>query len=253
MDLNKYAHLEVLLAPAAVLAFAGLLSVMYGWVGTMNSLGSEIKEIPESPETRIVAGVRPAPAPHIEGLSVQTGIGNGAMVLKDVNGRIIPSGIGGAQGQIRLNNFTAPTGIGNGQILLSGETTIPTGIGNNQMQLINDPPISAGIGGQIRMINQTLVTEKPYLGLEVSAIGEVMARQLGLPSGTGLFIKDVIPHRNQCFIWTSRYRLRLLRLFFKSNHFPIFINFNHTKLRSFFQWHTQSRNGKFSFHTLMKI
>ncbi|MCG8634115.1 MAG: PDZ domain-containing protein [Desulfobacterales bacterium] len=44
--MKKIPHLELFLAPAAVLVFAGLLSLMYGWVGEMTPLGRGIKDGP---------------------------------------------------------------------------------------------------------------------------------------------------------------------------------------------------------------
>ncbi|HIJ79398.1 MAG: PDZ domain-containing protein [Desulfobulbaceae bacterium] len=172
MSLKKYENLEVLLAPVIVLAFTGLLAVMYGWVGTMNSVGAETREVPEPAETRIVAGTAPALPPG-DGLNIDTGIGGNMMQLRDVNGNIIPGGIGGNQGNIQLNQF-APMGIGLGQMQLTGEAPIPSGIGNDQMQL------AAGM-------------TSAYLGLEVADISGVMARQMGLPNNTGVMVHDVIP------------------------------------------------------------
>ena len=184
--MKKNAHLEVFIAPAVVLLFAGILSLMYGWVGTMQSLGQETQEMPEPPKTRIVAGVAPGapPPPKPEGLALNTGIGSTQMRLLDVNATRIPSG------------------IGNTHIQLLNATNIPAGIGNAPMRFLDGldtngaPGIPSGVGGpqgQIQLINNN-GGMRPYLGLEVSAINAAMASKMGLPRGTGLYIKDVMTH-----------------------------------------------------------
>ena len=69
--------------------------------------------------------------------------------------------------------------------------TFPSGIGNGQIQLINKPTFPAGIGnGQIQLINQTL-PGAPYLGLTVGEVPQVVAQELNLPPGTGIYVKNV--------------------------------------------------------------
>ncbi|VEN74105.1 magnetosome protein MamE-Cter [Candidatus Desulfarcum epimagneticum] len=205
--MKKIPHFEVFLAPVTVLAFAGLLSLMYGWVGTMNSLGQETRETPEAPETRIVAmNTQANPIP--ESIAINTGIGNGQMRLLDVNAPAVPMGVGGAAGQMRfVANQPAPrpeglsinTGIGNTRMSLRDvNTAFPSGIGGAQGQifLADTPPFSSGVGGtrgQIQFINNAATAPRPYLGLEVSAINGAMARQMGLPTGVGVYVKSAIP------------------------------------------------------------
>jgi len=183
--MKRNPHFEVFFAPAVVLLFAGILSLMYGWVGTLNSLGQETQEMPEAPKTRIVAGVAlGAPPPEPEGLALNTGVGNQPMQFLDVHATGIPDGVG-----------NAPM-----QLLNAHATGIPDGAGNAPMQFLEGldtrgaARIPSGVNGpqgQIRLINNH-GGMRPYLGLEVSAINGAMASQMRLPKGAGLYVKDVL-------------------------------------------------------------
>jgi serine protease Do len=172
------------LGPISVLGFVVVLAVMYGWVGSVNSVGYEVRERPETAQTD------PPNAPD------RPDTPDPAVNPAEPGGRLahhgqFPVGIGNNQIQL-VNNPTFSTGIGNGQIQLINNKTIPTGIGNGQIQLINNPTFSTGIGtGQIQLINQNR-PGGPYLGLSLSELNEVVRTDLNIPPGTGLYVNDVV-------------------------------------------------------------
>ncbi|UCG79650.1 MAG: PDZ domain-containing protein, partial [Desulfobacterales bacterium] len=85
-----------------------------------------------------------------------------------------------------------PSGIGNGQIQLINKPKFPSGIGNGQIQLINKPKFPSGIGNsQIQLINQNQ-PGRPYLGLNLSEVNEIVAKELSLPQGTGVYINEIV-------------------------------------------------------------
>jgi S1-C subfamily serine protease/predicted Fe-Mo cluster-binding NifX family protein len=83
-------------------------------------------------------------------------------------------------------------GIGNNQIQLINKPAFPAGIGTGQIQLIHNPTFPAGIGnGQIRLINQN-GPGGPYLGLSLGEVNQVVAKELKLPTGTGVYVNAVV-------------------------------------------------------------
>ncbi|UCG80416.1 MAG: hypothetical protein JSV60_10730, partial [Desulfobacterales bacterium] len=119
------------LGPITVLAFVVVLTVMYGWVGSINSIGHERRETPD---------VKPA-----NQLQLQAHPDN----LADRR-----TGQQAQEGQL-VHHGQFPSGIGNGQIQLINKPKFPSGIGNGQIQLINKPKFPSGIGnGQIQLINK---------------------------------------------------------------------------------------------------
>ena len=104
------------LGPISVLGFVVILAIMYGWVGSVNSVGYEVRDRPETAQTD------PPDQPDTPDLA-----GNPAEP-----GDLQPEPDG------RLAHYGQfPAGIANGQIQLISNKTIPTGIGNSQIQLIN--------------------------------------------------------------------------------------------------------------------
>ena len=193
------------LGPISVLGFVVVLAVMYGWVGSVNSVGYEVREKPETPQTDQPNPPdrpdTPDPAGNpVEPENVQggrlahhgqfpAGIGNNQIQL--INKPTFSTGIGNGQIQL-INNKTVPTGIGNGQIQLINKPTFSTGIGNGQIQLINNKTVPTGIGnGQIQLINQNR-PGGPYLGLSLSELNEIVRKDLNIPPGTGLYVNDVV-------------------------------------------------------------
>jgi len=179
------------LGPISVLGFVVILAVMYGWVGSVNSVGYEVREKPETTQTDQPNQPDRPDTPDPAGNPVEPGD-----VQPEPGGRLahhgqFPAGIGNNQIQL-INNPTFSTGIGNGQIQLINNKTIPTGIGNGQIQLINNKTIPTGIGnGQIQLINQNR-PGGPYLGLNLSELNEVVRAELNIPQGTGLYVNDVV-------------------------------------------------------------
>ena len=179
------------LGPISVLGFVVILAVMYGWVGSVNSVGYEVREKPETTQTDQPNQPDRPDTPDPAGNPVEPGD-----VQPEPGGRLahhgqFPAGIGNNQIQL-INNPTFSTGIGNGQIQLINNKTIPTGIGNGQIQLINNKTIPTGIGnGQIQLINQNR-PGGPYLGLNLSELNEVVRAELNIPRGTGLYVNDVV-------------------------------------------------------------
>ena len=158
------------LGPVTVLGFVVILAVMYGWVGSVNSVGLETRERPEAMQANQLQ-------PQTQGQA-----DNQADARKGQPGeagRLVHHGL-----------FSA--GIGNGQIQLINKPTFPAGIGNGQIQLINNPTFPAGIGnGQIQLINQNRPAG-PYLGLNLSELDKLVARDLNIPAGTGLYVNGVV-------------------------------------------------------------
>ena len=154
------------LGPVTVLGFVVILAVMYGWVGSVNSVGFETRERPEAKQAGLLQ-------PQGDN---QADAGKGQ---PEQGGRLVHHGI-------------FPTGIGNGQIQLINKPTYPVGIGNGQIQLINKPTFPAGIGsGQIQLINQNR-PGGPYLGLNLSELNKLVAKDLNIPAGTGVYINGVV-------------------------------------------------------------
>jgi membrane-associated protease RseP (regulator of RpoE activity) len=212
------------LGPITVLAFVVVLTVMYGWVGSINSVGHERRETPEvKPANQLQLRAHPDNlADRRTGQQAQdgqlvhhgqfpSGIGNDQIQLinnqQAQDGQLVhhgqfPSGIGNGQIQL-INKPTFPSGIGNGQIQLINKPTFPSGIGNGQIQLINNQQAQdgqlvhhgqfpSGIGnGQIQLINQNQ-PGRPYLGLNLSEVNEIVAKELNLPQGTGVYINEIV-------------------------------------------------------------
>ena len=142
------------LGPITVLAFVVVLTVMYGWVGSVKSIGPEP---PEKPDLNLTQQVQPRTPP----------------------------------GQV-VHHGQFPAGIGNGQIQLINKITVPTGIGNGQMQLINKPTFPVGIGnGQIKLIAQN-GPGRPYLGLSLVEVSKTVAQELKISPGTGAYVNGVV-------------------------------------------------------------
>jgi serine protease Do len=172
--------------PVAVLTFVVILAIMYGLVGSENSLGIEGRERPETPDVTPAALNQPQQDNLADTLNGQP----------EQGGRLVhqgqfPAGIG--QDQIQLiNKPTFPAGIGDGQIQLINKPTFPAGIGNGQIQLINKPTFPAGIGdGQIQLINQNR-PGGPYLGLSLGEVNGAVTQELNLPKGTGVYVNGVV-------------------------------------------------------------
>ena len=174
------------LGPISVLGFVVILAVMYGWVGSVNSVGYEVRERPETAQTNPQDPRDPRdPRDPVDPVDPVDPAGRLAH-----HGQF-PAGIGNNQIQL-VGKPTFPAGIGNGQIQLIGKPTFPAGIGNGQIQLIGKPTFPAGIGnGQIQLINQNR-PGGPYLGLSLSELNEVVRKDLNIPLGTGLYINDVV-------------------------------------------------------------
>ncbi|HIJ19424.1 MAG TPA: PDZ domain-containing protein [Deltaproteobacteria bacterium] len=142
------------LGPVSVLGFVVVLAIMYGWVGSVNSVGYENRERPDPPQ-----------APELQ-TPEQDPAGNLAEP-----GDLQPPEQGGR---------------------LARHSRLPVGIGNNQIQLIDNTVISTGIGDtQIRLINQNR-PGGPYLGLSMSELGEVVRKDLNIPVGTGVYVNGVV-------------------------------------------------------------
>lgn len=192
------------LAPITVLGFVVLLALMYGWVGEMNSIGSETAERPER-ETTLAAQLQAVRAPqggnlaHHLGPQFPAGIGNEQIQLIE---KPFSAGVGG--GQIQLIGQPAaqtpqgaspappgdPAGMaaGGGQLAHQEGLQVPAGIGNQPMQFIDRRlPVGVG-GGQIQLINQNV-----YLGLNLSELTPDQAGQLNLSPNAGLYVKRVVP------------------------------------------------------------
>ncbi|MGA2734479.1 MAG: PDZ domain-containing protein [Syntrophobacteraceae bacterium] len=158
------------LAPITVLGFVIILALMYGWVGEMSTIGSEM----ERPDLEAKLAAQYA-------AQAQQG-GNLAHHL----GPKFPAGIGNQQIQL-AGQPGAPVNPP-GQLAAQEGLQFPAGIGNQPIQLI-DKAFSAGIGGgQIQLINQNV-----YLGLNLSELTPDVAGQLNIPSGSGLYVSSVVP------------------------------------------------------------
>jgi serine protease Do len=172
------------LGPITVLVVAGILAVMYGWVGSMGPIG-------EAGEGARYAAVQ---TPVTGGQIVHhgqfpTGVGNGQIQL--LNKPTFPVGVGNGQIQL-IQKPTFPAGIGNGQMQLLNTPTYPMGVGNGQIQLINTPTYPMGVGnGQIQLIART-GPGGPYLGLSLAQIDPAVAQSLGLVTGVGVYVTGVI-------------------------------------------------------------
>ena len=160
------------LGPISVLGFVVILAVMYGWVGSVNSVGYEVRERPETAQTN-----PQDPRDPRDPVDLRDPVD--PVDPRDPAGRLAHHG-------------QFPAGIGNNQIQLVGKPTFPAGIGNGQIQLIGKPTFPAGIGnGQIQLINQNR-PGGPYLGLSLSELNEVVRKDLNIPLGTGLYVNDVV-------------------------------------------------------------
>jgi len=145
------------LGPISVLGFVVILAIMYGWVGSVNSVGYEVRENPETTQTDQPNQPDRPDTPDLAGNPAEPGD-----LQPEPGGRLAHHG-------------QFPTGIGNGQIQLINNPTFSTGIGNSQIQLINQNRP----GG-------------PYLGLNLSELNEVVRAELNIPQGTGLYVNDVV-------------------------------------------------------------
>ncbi len=109
--MNRLKNLELWCAPVVVLLFIVLLAVMYGWVGKMNQIGTEEREIKGPPETRIVANQKtPSYSQPINHLQTPMGIGHGQIQL--TNEPPISMGIGGKNSVIQLVDTPATAYLG---------------------------------------------------------------------------------------------------------------------------------------------
>ena len=152
------------LGPATVLAFVVILAVMYGLVGSEDSVGHETREPPE---------VNPAALVQPDNLADRRAgqVGQG--------GRLVHHG-------------QFPVGIGNNRIQLINTPKIPAGVGGGQIQLINKPTFPMGVGnGQIQLINQNRMNG-PYLGLSLGEVDQAVADAVKVPKGTGVYVKTVV-------------------------------------------------------------
>ena len=156
------------LGPITVLAFVVVLTVMYGWVGSINSVGHERRETPEAKSANLQVQAQP------DNL-VDKRVGQQAQ-----------------EGQL-VHHGRFPAGLGNGQIQLIHTQTFPAGIGNNQIQLIHQSTsFPSGIGnGQVQLINQNQ-PGRPFLGLNLSAVNKLVAKELKLPAGAGVYVNKVV-------------------------------------------------------------
>jgi len=157
--------------PISVLAFVVLLTVMYDWVGKIESIGVETPEMPE------------------------VSLANQTQVPAQMNTPAVPpAGQPGPSGQL-AHHGQFPAGIGNNRIQLINKPNFPTGIGNGQIQLINTPGYPSGIGyapnNQIRLIRQNRPA-LPYLGVNVGEVPGAVAREQNLKPGTGVYVKSVV-------------------------------------------------------------
>ena len=145
------------LGPVTVLAFVVILAVMYGLVGSEDSVGHETREAPEA-----------YPANQLQAQG-QPGLG----------GRLVHHG-------------KFPVGIGKNQIQLINKPKIPVGFGNGEIRLINKPTFPMGVGdGQIQLIAQNR-ENGPYLGLSLSKVNRAVTDAVKLPQGTGVYVKKVV-------------------------------------------------------------
>ncbi len=148
------------LGPVTVLVFVVILAVMYGWVDGVDNIGPEGAEMPD------------------------------LNLTNQVRIQAQPDNLGQAGRVVHHGRF--PAGIGNNQIQLINKPIFPAGIGTGQIQLINKPTFPAGIGsGQIRLINQN-GPGGPYLGLSLGEVNKVVAKELKLPAGTGVYVNAVV-------------------------------------------------------------
>ena len=145
------------LGPISVLGFVVILAIMYGWVGSVNSVGYEVRENPETTQTDQPNQPDRPDTPDLAGNPAEPGD-----LQPEPGGRLAHHG-------------QFPTGIGNGQIQLINNPTFSTGIGNSQIQLINQNRP----GG-------------PYLGLNLSELNEVVRAELNIPPETGLYVNGVV-------------------------------------------------------------
>ena len=175
----------VWVGPVTVLAFVVILAVMYGMVGSENSIGIETREPAELNLANQVQG-QVQPDNRADGRAGQP----------EQGGRLVhhgqfPVGIGNNQIQL-INKPTIPMGVGNGQIQLINKPTIPMGVGNGQIQLINKPTFPMGVGnGQIQLINQNQAGG-PYLGLSLAEVNRAVVDALKLPPGVGVYVNSVV-------------------------------------------------------------
>lgn len=161
-EITPKKNINLLIAPLLVLVCAGLLALMYGWVGTNRSVGNEKAEVPESRWVAAQVPIGPGQqANHVPG-PVGMGIGSGV------------------QGQVQvINTPTYPMGIGGGAL--------------DQMQLINTPGYPIGLGqganGTIKLVNQAPV----YMGLHLTVIDAGGAKRMGLGNQAVLLVLEIDP------------------------------------------------------------
>ncbi len=174
MMMNKHV---MWLGPITVLGFVVVLTVMYGWVGSMKSVGHERRE---TPEAKSANQLQPLVQP-----------GQGQQLVH--HGVQFPAGIGSGQVQLINNAAVNPAGQpGQGQQLVHHGVQFPVGVGNSQIQLIHKPSFPAGVGsGQIRLIKQNQPGQ-PYLGLHLGEVNKAVAKELNLAAGTGVYVNTVV-------------------------------------------------------------
>jgi serine protease Do len=151
------------LGPISVLGFVVVLAVMYGWVGSVKSVGYEVRERPETAQTD------PPNAP-------------------DRPDTPDPAGNPAEPGGRLAHHGQFPTGIGNGQIQLINRPTFSTGIGNGQIQLINqNRPGGPYLGLSLSELNEVVRTDlniPPGTGLYVNGVVAASpAQKAGLKKG----------------------------------------------------------------------
>ena len=158
---------QMILAPISVLVFVLILTVMYGWVDTIENFGEE------RPEINTANLQTPGQAPSMQP---------------------------GSPPQL-VNNPTFPSGIGNGQIQLINNPTFPSGIGNGQIKLINQVlPGAPYLGLTLREVPKTVSADlklPPKTGVYVKNVTSLSpAGNAGIKLGDIVLKCDHKPIRN---------------------------------------------------------
>ncbi|MEE8399102.1 MAG: PDZ domain-containing protein [Desulfobacterales bacterium] len=164
MDMNKGL---LWFGPVTVLAFVIVLTVMYGWVGEMKTLGPEP---PEKPDLNLTAQMQVPP----------------------------PSATGGQMGQL-VHHGQFPTGIGQSQIKLINApgSRIPMGIGQGEIRLIAGKQAQPYMGIALGAVDPAVANElklPPDTGAYVTAVVDTSpAQKVGIRKGDVLLRCD---HKN---------------------------------------------------------
>lgn len=127
---NRLENLDIIFAPVIVMAFVGLLAVMYGWVGTFDSPRGHGTD---APETLLVAGVPVVPDGVV---TIPSGVGKSGIRL--MNSPAISSGIGNSG--IRLaNRFPASSAyLGANLSTVDAQTALSMGLPRDTGLLVVD-------------------------------------------------------------------------------------------------------------------